>query len=414
MCPAKVPPRRSEFSQLATLFFVHGMALGMWFVPLGTILTAHGLGDIKPYVYASSALAALVSPLIFGSLADQRVPPARLLRWLCVAAAAVLMLTCQAIAQGWGKWWVLGLCQLHWLCFSPTWSLTNTIVLARLENSTREFGPLRACGTLGWVAGCWVVSYVLQADESTVAGYGAMVAWLAVAGYTYFLPVVLPGSPKEKRTWKDRLGLEALQLLRHRNHRVVFIGAALFNIPMAAFYPYTPPHLQDLGFTHTSAVTTLGQVTEVISMFSLAWLLSKCRMKTVFLAGIAFGAVRYALCMLNNDYAIPAILVGITMHGFAYTLFFITAQIYIEQQVPAAFRARAQALFTFMVGGIGNLLGFLGTGWWNHAASSPAGKTNWTLFWGGLVLAVLGVFVFFATRYRGEETAEPPGERVKG
>ena len=59
-------------------------------------------------------------------------------------------------------------------------------------------------------------------------------------------------------------------LLKNPDHRVVFITVALFAIPLAGFYPYAPPHLRELGLQHTSAWMSLGQVTEIIAMFSLS------------------------------------------------------------------------------------------------------------------------------------------------
>ena len=50
------------------MFFILGAALGMWLVPLSTVLDAHGLRAIKPYAFAANGAAAFVSPLIFGAL----------------------------------------------------------------------------------------------------------------------------------------------------------------------------------------------------------------------------------------------------------------------------------------------------------------------------------------------------------
>ena len=54
--------RKTEYAELVALFFLQGAALGMWFVPLSTVLDAHGLHAIKPFAFAASALAAMVSP----------------------------------------------------------------------------------------------------------------------------------------------------------------------------------------------------------------------------------------------------------------------------------------------------------------------------------------------------------------
>jgi hypothetical protein len=80
---------------------------------------------------------------------------------------------------------------------------------------------------------------------------------------------------------------------------------------------------------------------------------------------------------------------------------FITAQIYLDQRVDPAWRARAQALMSLMNSGVGNLIGYLGTGWWFAACTRPAG-TQWPLFWGVLAVVVAAVLVYFLAAYRGQ------------
>jgi len=109
-----------EKSELTALFFLHGMALGIWFVPLSRVLDAHGLQGIKPFAFATSALAAFVSPLIFGAMADRHASPVKVLRGLAVATALAMALASTAIKLRWNPWLVLGLIQLHALCCSFT------------------------------------------------------------------------------------------------------------------------------------------------------------------------------------------------------------------------------------------------------------------------------------------------------
>ncbi|MBI2947254.1 MAG: MFS transporter [Verrucomicrobia bacterium] len=388
--------RWAEYTELAALFFIHAAALGMWFVPLSTVLDAHGLHAIKPYAFATSGLAAFVSPLIFGAMADRHVPPTRVLRGLALATASAMALAATAIKLNWNPLVVLALIQLHALCSAPTWGISSTIVFARLQDAKSEFGPIRAMATLGWMAGCWLVS-ALNADTSPLAGYSGAVTWLVVAAFTFLLPSVEPPKSDERLSLSQRLGLDALTLLKNHDHRVVFITAALLNMPLAAYYPYTPPHLRALGLEHTSAWMTLGQITEIIAMFALARLLTTWRLKWIFVAGLLFGVVRFGLCALN---AKAWILVGVTLHGFSFALVFITAQIYVDQRMNAAWRARAQALLTLMVSGAGNLFGYLGTGWWFAANARPAGP-QWSIFWAGLAAAVAGVLVYFLIAYHG-------------
>jgi nucleoside transporter len=393
--------RWAEYTELAALFFIQAAAMGMWFVPLGSVLDASGLHAIKPYAFACSGISAFISPLVFGAMADRHFSPVKVLRGLGIATAATMALATTAIKLHWSPLVVLALIQLHSLCGSPTWSISSTIVFSRLQDSKREFGPIRAVATFGWMVGCWIIS-AMSADTTALAGYSGAVTWLIVVAFTFFLPDVAPPKSAENLTLRQRLGLDALSLLKLPDHRVVFVTAALLSIPLAAFYPFTPAHLNSLGLTRTSAWMTLGQITEVISMVALAGLLATWRRKWIFAAGLMFGVMRFALCALDTKWAVLA---GVTLHGCSFTLVFITAQIYLEERVAPAWRARAQALMQLMTGGVGNLIGYLGTGWWFAACTSSSG-TRWPLYWGVLAAVVAVELIYFLIAYHGREAGK--------
>jgi nucleoside transporter len=399
--PVLTTIRRAEYFELIVLFFIHCMAMGMWFVPLSAVLDAHGYHAIKPYAFATSALASFVSPLLFGAMADRHAAPIVVLRWLAVACALSMAIATTAIKLGWSAGVVLALVQLYSLCNAPTFSISTTIVFARLKNSQSEFGPIRAMATFGWMAGCWIIS-AIGADTSEWAGYTGAIVWLIVAGYTFLLPAVPPPESTERLTLRQRMGWDALALLKNPDHRVVFITAALFNATVAALFPFTPPHLQELGFKHTTAWMSLGQVTELIAMFALGGLLLRWRLKWIFILGLSLAAVRYSLCALDNRYTL---LIGLALHGAGFTLVLITSQIYLEQRIDPAWRARAQSLHALMTGGVGNLIGYLGNGWWFELCSRD-GRTHWSIFWIGLAAAVTAVLIYFLTAYHGRGT--PP------
>jgi MFS family permease len=263
------------------------------------------------------------------------------------------------------------------------------------------------------MVGCWIVS-LAGADASTNSCFIGAAAWVAVALFSRRLPAVAPPKSAETITLRQRLGLDALTLLRRADHRVVFLAAALFSIPLAAFYPFTPTHLRQLGLERTTAWMTLGQITEIIAMVGLSIVLGRWPIKRTLAAGLAFGVLRYSLCALDGT---GWVLAGLTLHGFAFTLFFITSQIYLDRRVDPAWRARAQALFSLMLGGVGNLLGYLGTGWWFQAAHR-GDQMRWPLFWGLLAAIVAAVMVYFVSSYReedrvaGRDTQAPVARRV--
>jgi hypothetical protein len=199
--------RWAEFGELLVLFFIHAMGMGMWFVPLTSVLDAYGLHAIRPYAFATSAIAALVSPLFFGGLADRHLSPVQVLRWLAALTGVAMALATTGIMLGWNRWLVLGLIQLHALITAPTWSLSTTIVLSRLKEPKRQFGPVRVAATVGWLVGCLGIS-LMHADASVRAGYAGAMVWLLLALFTFVLPSVRPPKSKARLTVRERLGLD--------------------------------------------------------------------------------------------------------------------------------------------------------------------------------------------------------------
>ena len=334
--------------------------------------------------------------MLAGTLADRHFSPNVVLRWLCAGMAALLFLTFLAIERGWNQYLILVLIQMFQFCFAPSWGVASTLVLAQLSDPGRQFGPLRAWGTFGWMAAGPFVSLVLHADGSTLPGFASAACWAGVAVFTFFLPNVPPKKTLDRVSGGALFGLETFRLLRDPQHRALFLTAALLSIPLAAFYPYTPMHLQDLGIERVSAAMSLAQVFEAVAMFAMAPILTAFRLRPIFVSAIFAAVLRYVLFGLDSRWALIS---GILMHGICFTLFFIPAQIYIEKRVARDLRFRAQALLTLLIGGFGNLIGYLGCGAL-HSLCSSGGRTDWPLYWGVLAASLLCVWVYFLAAYR--------------
>jgi MFS family permease len=394
--------------RLSALFFIQCHAQAFWYVPFSNVLRAHGLDWLIPYAFACSAVAALVSPLIGGALADEHIPAERLLGWLSLTVGVLLGLVFLAVQQRWGGGWVVVLLLLQQFAFAPIGSLLVATIMGSLRHPEREYGPIRVWGTYGWMLAGPLLSYVLHADTSTLSGFLGAAGYLALAAFTLTLPGTPPNRAAAPKRWRDLVGRDTLNLLRDSDVRTVFFTAALFSVPLAAFYPFAPLSLRDAGGDNPAAAMSLGQVTEILATYALAPLLLRWRLKWILLSGLSFGVLRYVLFAGNTKLLI---LSGISLHGCCYTLFFVTSQIYLERKIPLRYRSRAQALLTVMILGVGNLFGYLGSGWLRTWCSDTTG-THWTQYWTILAISTLAVLVYFALRFRGEFVAQPAEQTV--
>ncbi len=135
-------------------------------------------------------------------------------------------------------------------------------------------------------------------------------------------------------------------------------------------------------------------------MLSLSVLALRWRLKWIFALGLGLGVVRFAMCALGESWSL---ITGVVLHGGSFTFVIIMAQIYLDQRIDPAWRARAQALMTLLNSGVGSMAGYLSTGAW-FAACTTDGATRWPLFWSGLSAATGLVLVFFLVAYRGRGT----------
>ena len=387
------------FSVLWAVFFLHGMTPGFWLPALTNILGARGLAGWVPAVFVVPPVCALISPLIGGALADQRVSADRLFAWSSLICAGLLGGAFWCLDAGWHPAWFVAGLGLYSLFSGPSWGLLATISLTNLSRGERQFPLVRVGATFGWVAAGLLTSYVLQMDTSPAAGYvGAGVR--LVGGIMGFL---LPHTPPlgEGNSWKSRLGLDAFQLFRQRDPCVFFLVTMLFSIPLAAFYMYGPEFLQVLGNEHPAGTMTIGQVLEVVAMLLVGSVMVKYRVKTVLLWALGLSVVRFgmsAMAGINGD--VGWHIGGIALHGVCYTFYFITAQVFLDRRVEPGLRGQAQGLLVMVSSGVGPLVGAVVCGYLRAQCVTEAGQ-GWAEFWAILAGMIAVCFVIFALFYQG-------------
>jgi nucleoside transporter len=393
------------FGWLWGVFFLQGMTPGFWLPALTNILEARGLGGWVPIVFLVPSLCALISPLIGGALADQRVAAEKLLAISSTLGAVMLFAAFATLDAGWNPWWFVGLLGIYSICSGPSWGLLTTISLTHLAHGERQFPLVRVGATIGWMVAGVLTSYVLHADVSPVAGYASAAARMLGGMAALMLPHTPPlGSAT---SWRSRMGLDAFVLMKQPDHRVFFTVTALFSIPLSAFYMYAPELLKTLGDVHPTATMTIAQITEVLAMILVGSVMVRFRVKVILLWALGLSILRFGM----SAYAGASGLItwhigGIALHGMCYTFYFITAQVFLDRRVDPGLRGQAQGLLALVTSGIGPLVGTLFCGWLKSHCVGADGS-GWEDFWSILAGTIAVCFLIFAVCYRGQ------GKRAK-
>jgi nucleoside transporter len=386
--------------RLSIMMFLNYVIWGSWYVTITTYLTntLHFTGTQAGAVFGTASIAAIISPFFVGLVADRFFATERVLAALHFLGAILLYLVTTATTFP----AVYGLMLVYCLCYFPTIALTNSLLLQHVKNAGQDFPLIRVFGTLGWIVIGLVVGW-MAVEKSTgqfLLGAGCSVA---MGLFSLVLPHTPPPARGEPLNVKKILGLDALVMLKDKSFLAFSIASVLACIPLTFYFSFTNNYLNDVHVENAAGKMTLGQASEVIMMLVMPFVLRRLSVKGILVMGLGAWAVRYTLLGYGNAGAgVWMFYLAILLHGICYDFFFMTGQLYTDQQAPPHLRSAAQGFITLLTYGIGMYAGSILSGSALDYFTTGSGDTavrNWQPFWlssaaGAAVILLIVVFMF--------------------
>jgi len=418
------PASNSSFTPrniwIGVVFFWLAFAPGLWAPAAINILDVYDAKWVIDYSMALGPALAILSSLIFASLADRKYHAQNLLGVLSISGAVFLWLAFSSLEWGWSPWWYMFFQACNMFIAAPLWILLTKVALVHSKYAERDLPLYTMCGTIGWIAAGLMVS-LLELDASATTGKLAGGVRVLVGLAAFMMPKTPHVISLQKPTLKDKLGLNAFVLFKNRKLKVLFVTTMLLAIPFSSFYMYAPELLKELsevdksGFAQfvqvwlpgPSAQMTLGQMAEIGALLLLSYLGVRVRLKWILAIAMVFGMMRFALFALAGENQLLVLMwLGVALHGPIFAFTSITGKMFVDRQVPNEMRAQAQALMSLMTS-VGMVIGPLAVGQlYKNTADEHAnqeGWNTWPLFWWVLTLAVFLCLVYFLVGYRDDK-----------
>ena len=404
---------RAVGSRLSVMMFLQFFIWGSWYVTVGNFIKSEAVGwadaDVG-WAYQVGPIAAVVSPLFLGMIADRFFASERVLATMHLLGG-IVMFSLPAVAGDGATSDTFGwLLLVYMLCYMPTLGLSNTVAFHSITNQEKQFPVIRVFGTLGWIVAGVVVSKFLGADEDSLQFQVAGGASILLAAFSLTLPHTPPPAKGQSASVADLLGLRSVALMKDPSFAVFMIASFLVCIPLAAYYAYAPIFVSATGFEAPGYTMSFGQWSEVIFMLAMPLFFARLGVKWMLAVGMLAWVVRYGLfSMAADDQVQWMVLGGILLHGICYDFFFVTGQIYVDKFASRELRGQAQGFLVLMTQGLGLGLGAtLATDLKDQVTTkTDAGVevVDWAQFWWSPALFAGAVLLVFVAVFRGRKSA---------
>jgi nucleoside transporter len=391
-------------TRLSVLMFIQYFVYGSWLVTMGTLMTQtlKFSGTQVGWVYAAPAIAAIVSPLFVGMIADRFFATERLLAALSILGAALLWWTStQTTFSG----FLTGM-MAYTLCFLPTLALANSLSFNHIPDPAKDFPRIRVLGTIGFIVVGLIIGKLGMEGSAGALRLGAG-ALLVLGLYSLSLPHTPPHAAGKPMSVRDVLGLDALALMKDRSFAIFVLGSFLLCIPLQFYYAFANPYFTEAGMNAPAAKMTMGQMSEIGFMILMPWFLVRLGVKRMLLIGMVAWALRYSLFAYGNTGSLAWMLyLGIIVHGICYDFFFVTGQIYVDQRAHLKIRAAAQGFIALVTLGLGQLVGSWLSGAIVEKYTLPGATIahDWRTIWiipAGMAVVVM---IIFAALFKPQPT----------
>lgn len=418
--------------RLSVMMFLQYAIWGAWLPILYPYLLGHVKFSLEQVgsILAAGAVGAIFGPFIAGQIADRHFATEKFLGMSHIVGAVLVYFL--AGTSDFTAFLIIS--TLYGLVYAPTMALTNSLCFHHLTDRDKQFGPIRLWGTIGWIAagiamGQWLLlKHTPTGAEQEIAAEVVAAAQDAGRADAFRLSALLgllmglycftlPHTPPSKQARESNATMAALKEIRRQPLVTLFFLAVPISVIHQFYFVHTSQFLSELQRSSGAAdrfasiinnllgvggggLMTIGQMAEILVLAAMPLLAQRLSRKTL----LAIGITAYAARMFLFAYAptMPAILLGVALHGLCFGCFIFVAFMVVDENTTADVRASAQNLFNLVIVGIGIIVGsWFATAVVGNWATGEDGVMNFTRLFSVPMWIAIGCLVALLVSYPG-------------
>jgi len=363
--------------RLRTFYFVHYVAIGIYYPFLVPHLRAMGLGGSEIGIaQMAGSLAAVPASFLWGTLADRLRAPARVLM-LATSAAFVASV---GLVFARTPLTVALLLFLRGLAAPAIVPLIDTTAVDSLHaRPGASYARIRLFGSIGFIVSAQGAGLFLAQITEAERAYVMPIAYAAAVLATTLAAAALqrgarpPARDAVATESRAKPHLRDVRALVTDRRLLLFLMAGAVHEATTATYQLYGAFVHDHGLSPavTGAGMAFGVLVEVVVLFSFPALERRFSLTTLLGSAFAASALRW---WLTSQAEAGAWIIAIQgFHGLTFGLYWAAAVKGMTLWVPTHLRATGQALYSGVTTSLGGAIGYrlagLGYERWGRAGS---------------------------------------------
>jgi PPP family 3-phenylpropionic acid transporter len=376
---AKLP-----YVRLSGFYFCYFAILGSFLPYWPLYLQSAGYDPVRiGWIMAILPATKVVSPSLWGWLADRTGRTLRLIRW----ASFLSLASFGGIFGPESFAWLVAVMVAFSFFWNATLPLFETVTLGHLQQAISRYSRVRLWGSIGFIVTVGAVGEALD-GVLPIALLPQLIA-LLFAGQ--WLASLLVPAARETHHGEGQGSLAGI--LRHGGVIGFFLASLLQQVAHGPYYVFFSVYLEEHGYTsgETGQLWALGVVAEIVLFACIPRIFARASVRAVFLASLLLGGVRWLVVAWGIDY-LALILLAQLLHAATFGCAHAASIHLVHRYFQGPHHAKGQALYSSLSFGLGGAVGSLLAGqfWaaygphWVYTAAAGFSLLAWLVAWPGV------------------------------
>ncbi len=344
--------RLSVKSVISIQYFIYFCILGVY-LPYFNLYCYHlGFSGFEIGILSSvRSVTLVIFALAWGSLADRR----RMRRPIYIGCAAVSAALWALFLFNRQFVPMLVVTFFYGMFFSPLISFLEAVTINLLGRESRQYGRIRAWGSLSFVTTVIVVGKL-------IGGMPADIVIVLILGGSIALSLSAFGIPETTNREKVPLFSSHARFLLSRRALVFFASSLLMLVSHGAYYGFFSIHLENLGYgsTFIGFAWALASIAEILVMIKSEDIFKRFTLENVLMFSFLAAILRWILLSFADS--VTVILLAQLLHAMTYGTFHMASILYMDRLSPERSKTLGQAVNNALTYGVGLMIGFYFSG----------------------------------------------------